>query len=42
MLIKHLKIRFSEWYSSIAYQNFTDKTPPPVDMCMLIIKLNAL
>ena len=33
-----MKQQFSEWYSSIAYQNFGDEVPPPVDMCMWIMK----
>ena len=33
-----MKQQFSEWYSSIVYQNFGDETPSPVDMRMSIIK----
>ena len=30
--------QFSEWYSSIVYQNFGDEPPPPVDMRTSIMK----
>ena len=32
--LKKMKQQFSEWYSSIVYQNFGDEAPPPVDMRM--------
>lgn len=44
----YLEREFSEWYSSIVYQNFTtsyDGNPPPVDFRMSIMKplqLNSL
>ena len=36
-----MKREFSEWYSSIVYQNFTtnnDENPPPVDLHMSIME----
>ena len=33
-----MKQQFSEWYSSIVYQNFGDEASPPVDMHMSIMK----
>ena len=38
MLKDLMKQQFSEWYSSIVYQNFGDEAPPPVDMRMSIMK----
>lgn len=38
-LKQSMKQQFSEWYSSMVYQNFTtDELPPPIDLRMSIMK----
>ena len=37
-LKQSMKQQFSQWYSSMVYQNFTDEVPPPFDLRMLIMK----
>ena len=37
-LKQSMKQQFSQWYSSMIYQNFTDEVPPPIDLRMSIMK----
>ena len=37
-LKQSMKQQFSEWYSLMIYQNFTDEFPPPIDLHMSIMK----